>query len=359
MDDIRILVEQLKLQVPEIQNKYQIALLTNSRSQTRMINGQKMEFSDYNEFFSDQEYSEIYNGIQAAGFYVNSFFNEINFIAKILEESYYKNNKLVYNLSRNGKHVGKKSLIPSFCDLMAIPYTGSNALITSFCRAKYMYTKYLEAHKINTPKTWVFSGNNRWINQEKPTFGTKVVIKPMHESASIGLDMNSIFIFDENTLLILEGLYSPTNRPILLQQFIEGYECEVPLFVSDDDIHAMEPVGISIDGNNKLKSDILTYEHSFHDQYEFYSLSDELRVSTTKHVKNIAIQVAQLTNLTNYGRIDFRIDYNGIPYLIDIATSPYTTSHSSFAYSFSRLQLAYEDIYSTIISLVYKHSEFK
>lgn len=353
MNDILDLVKQSKLKVPNIQKRYQIALVCNSRSQTRMINHQQIEFSENNEFFSDQEFNEIFDGIQAAGFYVHPIFNELTFIVKSLEESYYKNNKFVYNLSRNGNHVGKKSLIPSFCDLMAIPYTGSNALIASYCRAKYMYTKYLEAHRINTPKSWVFTGNNSWFNDDKPSFGTQVVIKPMHESASIGLDANSVFVIDTNSIERIEHLRSSQNSPVFMQQFIEGYECEVPVFIADK-IFAMDPVGISIDGNYKLNSDILTHERSFLDQYEFFSITDKLQTIDVNLIKNIAVQVAKLINLTNYGRIDFRIDHQGTPYLIDIATSPYTTKHSSFAYSFERLKIAYEDIYATIISLAYR-----
>ncbi|MDR5000453.1 ATP-grasp domain-containing protein [Brevibacillus parabrevis] len=353
MDEIKKLVEQSKKNTKEIQKKYQIALVCNSRSKTRPINHQQVEFSDNNEFFSDEEYDEIFSAIQSSNFYVDTYFNELTFITKTLEESYFRNNKLVYNLSRNGSHVGKKSLIPSFCDLMGIPYTGSNAFVTSLCRAKYTYTKYLEAHNIATPKTWIYFGEEKWLNQEPPALETKVIIKPMHESASIGLDTNSVFVFDEAMLAMLEELYLSKKEPILLQKFIEGYECEIPLFISDK-VYAMEPVGISINGKRKLNYDFLTYTHSYENNYGFYSLADELSASKIALVKEYALQIGKLTNLTNYGRIDFRITDNGDPYLIDIATSPYTIKHSSFAYSFNKLQLAYEDIYPTIINLAYQ-----
>jgi len=356
MSELFKLVEQSKLRATSIRERYQIALVCNSRSKTRIINNQQIEYSENNEFFSDQEFSEIFDGIQASEFYILPFFNELTFIVKTLEESYFKNNKLVYNLSRNGKHVGKKSLIPSFCDLLSIPYTGSNALITSYCRAKYMYTKYLQAHQINTPKTWVFIGNNSWLNNDKPVLGTSIVLKSMHESASIGLEKNSIFLFDLNCMSHLESLYSSQQSPILIQELISGYECEVPLFIGDK-IYAMDPVGISIDGKRNINSEILTYERSYKDQYGFFSLADEFNSITINQIKSIAIQVARLVSLTNYGRIDFRVDTKGIPYVIDIATSPYTTKHSSFAYSFMNLGIAYEDIYATIINLACKDSE--
>ncbi|WP_206537062.1 hypothetical protein, partial [Paenibacillus sp. PAMC 26794] len=70
-----------------------------------------------------------------------------------------------------------------------------------------------------------------------------------------------------------------------------------------------------------------------------------------RKVKATAIDIAQLVGLRSYGRVDFRIDNQGVAYLMDIAASPYTTKHSSFAYAFNQMGLEYHDIYSTIIGL--------
>ncbi|WP_052723930.1 D-alanine--D-alanine ligase family protein [Paenibacillus wulumuqiensis] len=358
MDNIKKLVERMEKETIKIKEDYQIAIMCNSRSKTRKINGQILEFSDTNEFFSDQEFCEIKEGIQNAGFFVHSFFNELTLMQEFLKESIYQNNKIVYNLSRNGKHVGKKSLIPAFLDLMNIPYTGSNALVTSLCREKYTYTKYLQAHGIFVPKSYLYLGKGRWLNNEKPTFNTKVIIKLMQESASIGLSQDSIMIINKENIKHIENSYFNTNKYILIQEFIEGYECEVPLFVTENkEIFTMSPVGISINKSENLKSSILTYEHSCKDDYEFYELHTEIGAENCFYLQENAKKVAELMGITNYGRIDFRIDYSGIPYLIDIAASPYTTNHSSFAFSFKSLNINYKNIYSTIIGIAYLNTK--
>ncbi|OKP90253.1 hypothetical protein A3844_05945 [Paenibacillus helianthi] len=183
-------------------------------------------------------------------------------------------------------------------------------------------------------------------------------MKPMHESASIGLDMDSVFIFDKNSEQELIAKQSLSNITLLLQEFIEGYECEVPFFVNNK-IHMMSPVGISINNNSYLGNSILTFDRSFNDDYEFYTLSDELEHSIINKIEETSIKIVELIGFNDYGRIDYRIDDQGTPHLMDIATSPYTTKHSSFAYSFSRLKLDYKDIYSTIIGLAYSRHHLK
>lgn len=342
------IIEELLEKSEVVQKKYDIVLLTNTRSKTRAINNQAINYSENNEFFSDQEYTEILEGIQSAGYYIESFFNEFEFITKTLAESYYKNKKIIYNLTRHGNYTGKKSLIPAFCDLLSIPYTGSNALVTSFCRSKYMYTKYLSSHGIMTPKSWVYNNNGTWLNNQAPPYGTEILIKPMHESASIGLDSSSTQIYDENFKIKIK---KNAKSALLIQEFIAGSECEVPLLLKNK-AYALEPVGISIEGKQNLGSEILTSIHSNNDNYEFYRLQDAFGSKVVENIKSISTLVADLMELKNYGRVDFRITNNGIPYLIDIASSPYTTKHSSFDFAFKKMGFENKDIYGVIINII-------
>ncbi|WP_336759752.1 ATP-grasp domain-containing protein [Paenibacillus sp. USHLN196] len=350
MKEIENLIMNTRLTTTELRRNYHISLLTNTRSRTREINNAVINYSTNNEFFNDQEFGEVLRGIQEANFYVEPFFNELEFIQTILKEAYYKNKRFVYNLSRNGTHIGKKSLIPSFCDLMSIPYTGSNALIISVSRAKYIYTKYLENHNVKVPKSWVYDPINGWLGQNKPIPNTKILIKPMHESASIGLSKTSIMIFDQHAESEIMKQCEEDTLPILVQEFISGFECEVPVLISQKP-YAMNPVGISISNENNLGEDILTYTNSYNDDYNFYLLEREFPDSIIQTIQHAAIQVASLIGLKAYGRIDFRINNQGIPYLMDIAATPYTTKHSSFAFAFGNMGLEYHDIYNTIIGL--------
>ncbi|AVK46889.1 MAG: hypothetical protein LKH93_15880 [Clostridium beijerinckii] len=352
MNEIKNVINKILKATSKINQEIEIALISNSRSKTKIIENMKIQYSDENEFFTDKEYSEILDGIQTSEFYVHAFFNELNFMSDILNKKFSLENKIVYNLARNGKKPGKKSLIPSFCDLITLPYTGSNAFVISLCRAKYTYSKYLEAHGISIPKSWIYIGQNKWLNDSKPDIGTQIIVKSMSESASIDIDNNSINTFNKNSLDFLENIFVNRKQPLFIQEFISGFECEVPLIISNE-VHTMPPVGISINNNLNLNKEILTYERSFEDDYNFYNLSEVINKQQCLFIQELSAKIAKIIGLQNYGRIDFRIDNLGNPYLIDIASTPYTTKHSSFAFAFDNLCIPYSEIYSTIIGITY------
>lgn len=354
MEAVRKIIDRVEKETKDLSKKYQVTIMSNSRSKTKKINGQYIEYSDENEFFSDQEFEEIHQGIQDAGFHVNASFNELSLIKKTLEHSYLENDQIIYNLSRNGRHVGKKSLMPSFFDLLNIPYTGSNAFVISLCREKYTYTKYLEAHGIRVPKTYIYLGEGKWLNHEKPIEGQALIIKPMQESASIGLSQKSIFSMPKNESDMLESLFPEASLPAIVQQFIKGYECEVPFFVSEaGEITSFNPIGLSISDDENLQSKILTYERSFTDDYGFYEFHNKVGKDKSLIIQKEAEKIAKLLNISQYGRIDFRVDATGRAFLIDVAATPYTTKHSSFAYIFEQMNIPYNKIYATIVGLAY------
>ena len=51
------------------------------------------------------------------------------------------------------------------------------------------------------------------------------------------------------------------------------------------------------------------------------------------------------------GRIDYRIDNMGSPYVTDIATNPHITKSMTFYYEYQELGLTYADVLDTLIGL--------
>ena len=168
-------------------------------------------------------------------------------------------------------------------------------------------------------------------------------------AASTGMTSDSIVFNNKELNKKIALARSKICGDLVIQQFIEGMECEVPVFIHKDDIIVMEPVGIAIEGKKRANDNILTYECSYNYNYDFFSLEHEVSKEILTEIKKIAFKATKLLKIKNYGRIDFRISTGGIPYIIDISTTPYTTAHSSFAFAFKNNGLPYEKIYQSII----------
>lgn len=200
------------------------------------------------------------------------FYTEIDFIEYILKHypQLSKEDLLVYNLARDGRKEGKKSLISSFCVYFNLDYTGSNALTVSLCRNKFIWGAVANEFNISTPKM-VCIENGKVLGEVFES--SKYIRKEILESASINLSEDSIIDdFDWENV---------GTQDFLLQEFIEGIEGEVPFFNIRGDYIILEPIKIS------THSEILTSELSNNNDYIFESLEDiflceKLKAATQK-----------------------------------------------------------------------------
>ena len=328
------------------ENIYIIANTQNNSLNTKLPN---MLHASNDEFFSRKEFAEIASAIFDVFGYVKVFYSEIEFIQYILYE---KNNivdTIVYNLSRDGQKEGKKSLIPAFCDLLNIPYTGSDAFTISLLRNKFIYSKYLSQFNVPCPNMCIYDKYSN-IYGGVLTSGLKI-IKHIHESASIGMSKDNIIQYDENNSNEFMNTAEKTlscmqSHQMLIQDYIDGIECEVFVFQYNNVYYAADPVCININGE-----EIITTQISNSYDYDFSMLYNHVSSYICDKICAEAKKIAKLLNIKIYARIDFRITNNGDFYLIDIAGTPYTIHHSSIAFLFKQYSLEYADIYKLIIQL--------
>lgn len=197
-----------------------IILIAHVQSPRGHFNNNQIQ-CDTTERFSIEEFHEIYQGIVSAGFYIQSvYFNELDFISDYIEHSNRFKHCLVYNLARNGLGNNKKTIIPSFCELNGIPYTTSSSLTCALCRNKYYFSTILKAHNIPVPQSWLLDNAGNWADGS-PTEGQIVICKPLSESASQGINEQSIFSASSSKFESLK------SESYIIQSYIKGAECEV------------------------------------------------------------------------------------------------------------------------------------
>lgn len=323
--------------------KYKLIIIANVRGRTCDFKNYKLRKANENEFFSDEEYKEIFNGIKKLDIYTKIYYNELDFIDDLINNKYKSlNNIIVFNFARNGVIEGKKSLIPSICDLMNIKYTTSNAFIQSLCRNKYIWGNNLKKEGIPVLNNYLVQNGKILNNLNEIKMDDLYIMKPLAESSSIGITIQKSF-----DKLINESKNN-SNEKFIIQKYLNGIEIEVPFFELNNEYYILEPTIIIYD--EKVLNENLSLQNSYH--YEKCNLSNK-KITI---IKKIAKQTAILLNMKKYGRIDFKLDENGNPYVIDIATLPYLTKKSSFAFQFKNLNINYENIFAIILIIAILHN---
>lgn len=343
---------KIKEQIQSSINNYSIILVANVREKTT-------GFQDYNgtsvisEFLTLTQYELIIDTIRNIGFEVSSYFDENEFIKDCISNNYFQNlgkQVIVINTAQKGTAVGRKSLIPAFCDLNGLWHTNSNAYIVSLTRNKYHCDSILKTNGFPVTKEYLYFPDTGWFLGQSPNLGEKVIAKLNGETSSIGMTDENIFVYDNTKDYFIQKLSSVYNQPVIIQSFIEGYEVEVPVIIDGNDSEIVLPVGISVDGKECLNESILNYEIRKNLKFGFYNY-ELFNNSISTKLEECSKNVVKLLGIEGFGRVDFRIDTNGNYYITDIAANPHLTKGMSFNYAFEENNMGYQDMLETLIAL--------
>ena len=315
-----------------------IVLLANVYGKTHIFENDKLRLQA--EFFNEEEFDYILSALKYNDYNVKCYFDENQFILDYLNNQIPNKEFLVFNLARNGMGVSKKSLIPTFCDLNNIKYTSSIGYVCALARHKYHVNMLLKTLNLNYLKSYVYDKFN-WLNNKVPEdYNIKYIAKPLNESASQGISNDSVICCKNKSELnfYIKKLYEKLNNtPILLQQFIEGYEAKTTI-IDFDKSYVFPPVGVEIENKRNLKKLIINEDIAFTYNHMNYLLNEELEEAVINTIKDQALIIYKTIGMQNYGRIDCRIDYTtNEVFFMDFATMPYFVSGGEMLFSFEKM----------------------
>lgn len=335
-------------------NDFAIYIAANIKDSTKNLSDYATN-SIITEYFTENELEEIILAFREYGIYVDVSSEETEFISKLNNGDLDKlpmKYKAVYTSAQKGTGPGRKSLIPSFCNMLNISIMGSNAYVRSLCRHKYHASSILRLHGLQEMKAWLYNPNSGWLLNSKPPLGTKVIIKPVYESASIGVDEKSILNFNKDSENAIKQHSLIFNQPIIIQEFISGYEVEVPVIIDSGIPYTLGAVGISVNENTLLGNQILTYDMVYNDYYNFYDFNEIFNDQIINSIRQCAERCAQVLGIEGLGRIDFRVSPDGQFYITDISTNPHIVKHSSCGYLFNKAGFEDSDLPLSMLALL-------
>lgn len=305
------------------------------------------------EFLTAEQLNAMVSALRSAGFETNIYTDENQFICDVLNNQFYHvpgKHNIVFNSAQKGTSVGRKSLIPAFCDLQHIYHNNSNAYVVSLCRDKFFSGKLVECFGFPCPDSWCYRYNRGWLLNQRPKSGRRIIAKLNYETSSIGLCEKNIFDYDPAAEAFIQNLSKTYRQDIVVQTFISGYEVEVPVVI-DNQSFAIAPMGVYYHDLDPLGEEILDYQgrkaHTYHFA-DFHQVSS----SVAKQLEQCAVETATSLGIHGLGRIDFRVsDTDGSFYITDIATNPGIHQHASTYQCFESLGYTYRDMMTIMVGL--------
>jgi len=213
--------------------------------------------------------------------------------------------------------------IASMLELLNIPYTGSGPLTLATCINKVRVKEILMHHGILTPNYQVFYSRNKKLD---PELKFPLIVKPVCMDNSIGITNDSV-VKDEDELRSRVGYILRTyDQPALVEEYIDGKEITVGVLGNGRTATVLPPSEVTFKG--ELEEDkIYSYEAKWlKDTDSWRGVSVECPAELPKYqeyrIKRIALQVYNILGCRDYGRIDFRVSKEGVPYVLELNPNP-------------------------------------
>ncbi len=298
------------------------------------------------EFDHPSTIDVIAKAIESCGFKVKRIGN----VASLLEKIDNLGVDIVFNISEGISGRNRESQVPILLEMAGIPFVGADALTLSLTLDKIMAKKIFIAEKIPTPKFFEVKTCDELVNTDHCKF--PLIVKPRFEGSSKGLSDNSRVENIGELKKQVEYIVNTYKQPALIEEFISGQEFTVAV-IGNDASEVMPAVQIKIDGRLQLNDKFYTFARIASDRLE-YICPARINQDLKRKLAELALKTYRAVECRDFGRIDFRVDNAGAPYVLEINPLPSLSTEDVFMITAKAKGISYEEIIGKILNSALK-----
>ncbi len=284
----------------------------------------------------------IAEAIKSQGFKVKKIGNAASLLEKI-------NNidvDIVFNISEGVSGRNRESQVPILLEMAGIPFVGADALSLGLTLDKIMAKKIFIAEGIPTPKFLEIKSFDSFTDMDHLKF--PLIVKPRFEGSSKGLNENSRVENMEELKNQAQYIINTYKQPALIEEFICGQEFTVAI-IGNAPPEVMPVVQIKIDGRLKLNNKFYTFARITSNRLE-YICPAHIVLELNKKISELALKAYNAVECYDFGRIDFRVDNEGNPYVLEINPLPSLSTEDVFPIVANQAGLSYEQLIGKILN---------
>ncbi len=298
------------------------------------------------EFDHPSTVEVISRAIESQGFQLKRIGNATHLLEKIDNLGV----DIVFNISEGMYGRNRESQVPMLLEMAGIPFVGSDALTLGITLDKVMAKKIFIAEGISTPRYFEIKSVDDTIDTDHLNF--PLMVKPRFEGSSKGLSERSRVANKEELIKQTEFIINTYKQPALVEEFIRGEEFTVAI-VGNDPIEVLPPVQVKIEGKLKLDDMFYTFARISSDKLE-YVCPAPIGQDLNKKIRTLALKTYQAVECRDFGRVDFRVDNEGRPYVLEINPLPCLSTEDVFMLLAKAIGITYEEMIGKILNVALK-----
>ncbi|KPK99033.1 MAG: hypothetical protein AMJ95_01055 [Omnitrophica WOR_2 bacterium SM23_72] len=288
----------------------------------------------------------IAKAIESCGFKVKRIGN----VTKLLEKMDHLDVDIVFNISEGISGRNRESQVPILLEMIGKPFVGADALTLSLTLDKIMAKKIFIAEGIPTPRFFEVRNADELIHTDHCKF--PLIVKPRFEGSSKGLSEDSRVKNKEELKKQVEFIVNTYKQPALIEEFISGQEFTVAV-IGNEQPRALPIVQIKIDGRFQLNNKFYTFARISSDRLE-YICPARISQKLKKKIMDLAVRTYRAVECRDFGRVDFRVDKEGNPYVLEINPLPSLSTEDVFMLVAKNIGITYEEMIGQILDSAIK-----
>jgi D-alanine-D-alanine ligase len=230
---------------------------------------------------------------------------------------------LVFNISERVFGPSRESHIPTVCEMLEIPYTGSDPLTLGICLDKSRAKEILSFHRIPNPGFWIVESADAIPAAVK----LPAIIKPLYEGSSKGIKNNSVVRTPAELYERVDEITGTYRQPVIVERFIQGREFTVGVLGSYPDIEILPIVEIDLSRLPRGATPIYSYEAKWiwdtpDNPLEIFHCPADLTPELKLRIEQLVTRTCAVLRIRDWCRIDVRLDDTGAPNILEVNPLP-------------------------------------
>jgi D-alanine-D-alanine ligase len=238
-------------------------------------------------------------------------------------------------------------LIPARLDALGLRYTGAATSAWLDTLSKIGTKLKLAGAGLPTPG---WSEDDAGLDPD-----CKVIVKPVWEHGSLGMDATSVVRGTAANQAIAER-NARLNTEHFAEEYIDGREFNVSLLEMSDGVRVLPIAEILFDGFSANDPRIVGYDSKWMPESQAFTGTPR-RFGAERSEPVLAATLARyahagwsLFGISGYARVDFRVTRDGRPFILEVNMNPCLTPDAGFAAAASEAGLSYQEMIASIVA---------
>lgn len=227
---------------------------------------------------------------------------------------------IVFNIAEGLSGRNREAQVPALCELVGIPYTGSDSATLALALDKALAKRILRQCGILTPEFQVMTTGREKLERAL-ALKFPLIVKPNAEGSSKGI-VSSGVVDDEVALRAsVKELIERYRQPALVEEYITGREFTVGL-LGDKRPRVMPPMEICFRDTTQKRP---VYDYEIKQEWEkhvYYECPAKLSKDEMRAVERAARETFVALDCRDVARVDLRMNAAGLVYVLEVNPLP-------------------------------------